>query len=90
VNPYDPADNTPSVGDWVNGRPGTANSKQLRQALDNIMPLIITVPVWNQAQGQGNNIEYQISSYAQVQISDYHLPGQDRISAVYWGAASCP
>jgi hypothetical protein len=90
VNPYDPADNTPSVGDWVNGRPGTANSKQLRQALDNLMPLIITVPVWNQAQGQGNNIEYQISSYAQVQISDYHLPGQDRISAVYWGAASCP
>ena len=90
VNPYDPADNTPSVGDWVNGRPGAANSKQLRQALDNLMPLIITVPVWNQAQGQGNNIEYQISSYAQVQISDYHLPGQDRISVVYWGAASCP
>lgn len=90
VNPYDPADNTPSVGDWVNGRPGTANSKQLRQALDNLMPLIITVPVWNQVQGQGNNIEYQISSYAQVQISSYHLPGQDRISVVYWGAASCP
>ena len=90
VNPYDPADYTLSPGDWVDGRPGASNSKQLRQALDNLMPMMITIPVWDQAQGQGNNVEYQVSGYAQVQISSYHLAGQDRISAIYWGSVSCP
>jgi hypothetical protein len=89
VNPNDPADHVLSVGDWVYGRPGVANSRGVRDALDALESLIITVPVWDTAAGQGSNTQYHIVGFVRIQITDYHLPGQDRISAVFLGYAEC-
>jgi PKD repeat protein len=94
LNPYDAADHVLSVGDWVYGKPGVSNAKALRTALDNLESYVITVPVWDDAEGQGRNVEYHIVGYARVQITDYRLPGHDRISAIFRGytdcGASCP
>jgi hypothetical protein len=35
-------------------------------------------------------IQYHVVGLARIQITDYHLPGQDRISAIFQGVASCP
>jgi uncharacterized repeat protein (TIGR01451 family) len=89
INPNNSNDHTLSNGDWVYGRPGVANSKGVRDALDALKALTISVPVWDTATGQGNNTRYHIIGCARIQITDYLLPGQDRISAIYRGMASC-
>jgi PKD repeat protein len=89
VNVNDPADHVLSVGDWVQGRPGVANSRGVRDALDGLKPVVITVPVWDVATGQGGNTQYHIVGFARIQIVDYRLPGQDRISAIFLGYVDC-
>jgi len=89
VNPDDPDDRALSAGDWVHGKPGVSNARSVRDALDTLESIVITVPVWDEATGQGNNLEYHVVGFARVQITDYRLPGQDRISAIYWGEAIC-
>jgi VCBS repeat-containing protein len=85
INPNNSADHTISVGDWVRGSAGVSNASSIRKALDALKPLVITVPVWDQATGQGANLTYHITGYAKIQITDYRLPGQNRISAIFWG-----
>lgn len=89
VNPHDPADTLVSVGDWVQGSPGVANAKPVRDALDALLGQEIVVPVWDAAQGQGNNAQYRVADFARIRLTDYHLPGQNRISAVWLGSAFC-
>lgn len=90
VNPNNSSDHILSIGDWVYGRPGVANSKSVRDALDVLKALIISVPVWDTATGQGNNTQYHIVGCARLRITAYQLPGQDRISASYGGIVACP
>lgn len=91
VNPNDPADHVLSVGDWVRGRPGVSNAKEVRNALDHLIAAnaLLTLPVWDVSQGQGNNSQYRVSGFAQVRLRSYRLPGQNRISAEYVGPALC-
>jgi hypothetical protein len=90
INPNDPNDHIVSPGDLVSGRPGVADSKEVRKALDTLKPLVITVPVWD-AIGTGNSlsVRYQVVGFAQVQITSYYLPRQNRISVIFWGFADC-
>jgi len=89
INPNDPQDHVVSLGDWVRGRPGVANSQAIREALDALMTQVVVVPVWDEATGQGANLRYRMVGFAWVQITDYHLAGRDRISAIFWGLAEC-
>lgn len=85
INPDDPDDHTVSVGDWVSGRPGVANSNAVRQALETLKELDIAVPVWDEVHEQGNNAAYRVAAYARIRLLDYRLPGQNRISARFLG-----
>ncbi|MCB0187360.1 MAG: hypothetical protein KDE31_23995, partial [Caldilineaceae bacterium] len=85
VNPYDASDHMVSVGDWVQGSPGVSNSSGVRAALDELMTMDITVPVWSIARDTGNNALYQVINFANVRITDYHLPNQNRITATFLG-----
>jgi uncharacterized membrane protein len=85
INPNDAIDHTISVGDWVRGSAGVSNASSVREALDALKPLVIAVPVWDEATGQGANLMYHIVGYAQIQLTGYRLPGQNRISATFWG-----
>jgi hypothetical protein len=89
TNPNDANDHNLSIGDWVKGLPGVKNSQQVRQALDSLKAQLITVPVWDQVQGQGNNTQYRVSGYAQVQLTGYDLSGQNRLSVVFQGSVIC-
>jgi len=89
VNPGNPNDHQLQAGDWVQGKPGVSNSKAVRNALDNLETMVITVPVWDVAQGQGGNTYYHIIAFANVQITDYRLPSQNRISALFLGYTTC-
>ena len=80
VNPDDPQDRVISVGDWVQGKPGVSNSKNVRDALDVLKTQDIIVPVWDQVRGQGNNADYRVCAFARIRWESYQLPGQNRIS----------
>jgi len=83
VNPNDSTDHTLVDGKWVFGRPGVANGSAVRSALDTLKSQDITLPVWDQASGNGSNSQYHIIGFAQIRITAYQLPGDNRISANY-------
>lgn len=91
ANPDNPADHTPTQGDWVRGRPGVDNAQAVRSALESLVNSysLIVVPVWDQASGHGSTLRYHIVGFVWVIITAYHLPDQQRISALYWGPATC-
>lgn len=73
----------------MQGKPGVSNSESVRDALDNLESMVITVPVWDQAQSQGNNTLYHIVGFADVQIISYQLPSQNVISVLFIDFTSC-
>jgi hypothetical protein len=89
VDPFNPGNNQVLVGSWVQGKPGLSNSESVRDALDNLKSMVITVPVWDQAQSQGNNTLYHIVGFADVQIISYHLPSQNVISVLLIDIVNC-
>ncbi len=89
INPDSPDDHTVSVGDWISGKPGVSNSKNVRNALDILTSQDIVVPVWDQARGQGANAAYRVSGFARVRLLSYRLPGQNRITARFLGFVFC-
>ncbi len=90
TNALNPADHVVSVGDWVQGKPGTSDSQAVRSALDALKTVQITVPLWDLAEGQGNNARYRVAGFARVQLTEYRLPGESRISARFLASADCP
>jgi hypothetical protein len=89
VDPFNHGNTQVQSGSWVQGKPGVSNSESVRDALDNLKNMIITVPVWDQAQGQGNNTLYHIVGFADVQIISYHLPSQNVISVLLIDVGDC-
>lgn len=89
INPYNPNDHTISINDWVEGRPGVANAKAVRDALNVLKTVDIVVPVWGAAEGQGANLNYQVVAFARVRLIDYQLPGANKISAKFLGYVNC-
>lgn len=87
-NPNQPTDTVVSIGDWVQGSPGVSNASNVRAALDVLKTINITVPVWDQASGNGNNSLYRVVNFAVVRITDYQLPNQNRITATFVGYAT--
>ena len=89
TNPNNPSDHVVTVGDWIQGKPGVSNAKNIRNALDELMNWDIVVPVWSVTQGNGANTIYQVSGFATIRLLNYDLPGQDQITAQFLGYASC-
>jgi hypothetical protein len=87
VNPNNPSDHVVSIGDWVQGKPGISNSRGVRQELDALKKIDITVPVWDQATGKGNGSLYHVVAFARVRILSYQLPHENRITARFLGFA---
>ncbi len=89
TNPDAPNDHVVSIGDWVPGKPGVSNSKQVRDALDLLKTLDITVPVWDSTTNNGSNSRYHVAAFARIRLVSYHLPSQNRISARFLGYTTC-
>ena len=89
VDPFNPGNNQVQIGSWVQGKPGVSNSKSVRAALDNLEGIVITVPVWDEARGEGNNTLYHVVGFADIQIVSYHLPSQNVISVLLIDIPDC-
>ncbi len=89
INPNNPADSVLSSGDWVRGRATASNARPIRDALDGLMGRLITIPLWDEVKGQEGNVRYHIVGVAQIRLTAYHLPGNNRLSFRYEGQASC-
>lgn len=84
-NAQDPSDTILNTGDYVWGNTGVSNSSGVRAALDSLEGKKIRVLVWDTASGTGINGYYHIVGFAWITMTDYHLPGQDRITATFQG-----
>jgi hypothetical protein len=89
VNPDNTLDHQVSVGDWVQGKPGVSNSQNVRDALEALKAVDITVPVWDQTRSRGNQTDYRVSAFAHVRLLGYVLPGQNRVTAQFLGFVTC-
>ena len=89
IDPDDPGDHLVSVGDRVSGRPGVANAKAVRDTLERLKTLDITVPLYDQASGGGATARYRVASFAVVRLLDYRLNGENRITARFLGLRDC-
>lgn len=91
TNPNDPTDHLINLGDWVWGKPGISNASSVRAALDSLISNTTTmsIPIWDNVTGNGNNTQYRIAGFALIRLSSYRLPGQNEIQATYLGPATC-
>ena len=89
VNPTNPSDPALSVGDYVSGSPGITNSRDVRTALDTLLGSTISIPVWDESRKKGRNTLYRVAGFADIEIVDYRLPGENRITAVFHGLIAC-
>lgn len=89
INPDNQNDHQLISGKWVSGKPGVSNGKHVRASLDALEGFQITVPIWDQARGQGDNTAYHIIGFAKVILIDYQLPSQNRITAEFIGFSDC-
>ena len=88
VNPYNSADHVVSVGDYVQGDTGIVNGSEVRNRLDILKTIDITVPVWDIVRYNGNNTVYHVAAFARVRITKYDLPRR-YISATFLGLTQC-
>ena len=75
INPYDPSDRTLTIGDWVEGTTGKKNAACVRDLLDDFeeSEQPITIIVWDEADGNGANLNYRIAGFATFIIEDFKL-----------------
>ncbi|TDR22310.1 Ig-like domain-containing protein [Marinicella litoralis] len=89
VNPDNSADHQVNVGDWIQGAPGKNNARHVRDALDDLIGQVITVPLWSEIRGSGSHLDYAVSDFAQIELTAYKLNGQSNISFIYRGGVAC-
>lgn len=91
INPNNPADHSISVGDWVTGRTTVSNSVAVDAALTRLAKSYfrVVVPIWDQVTDQGGHLQYQVSSFAWIQIVASDLSDPHHLSMRYWGPATC-
>jgi hypothetical protein len=103
TNPDDPSDHTVSTGDWVPGRPEVegSNNQGLERAMIDLAIgddeystttsyLGLTVPLWDQAERQGDRIRYHVSGFAWISVDRYSLAQPNLVSISYGGRTTCP
>jgi len=89
VNPDDLTDHELNVGDWVMGVSGVSNRSSMRNALDSLLGVDVIVPVFDGSRGAGDTLAYHVVGFAHVQLIDYYLPSQNRISVLFLGFTDC-
>jgi len=89
INPNDLLDHQVSIGDWVQGRPGVKNSRDIRDNLTALLGRNIQIPIWSINDGQGSQFNYLTVSFAEIELTDFKLNGHGWISFVYKGPADC-
>jgi Flp pilus assembly protein TadG len=72
------------IGEWINTQTGVSGSKAVRDALDFWIGKHITVPLYDQVTGTGNNTKYRISGFAEFVLTGYNFHGSDKSVTGYF------
>ncbi len=89
VNPDDDSNWLLSIGDWTQGAPGSMNARSVRDNLDALLDIEITVPAWANIRERGNNLDYQVGEFARIRLLDYRLSGNGWLSFEFVGLTHC-
>jgi Flp pilus assembly protein TadG len=72
------------VGNWVPSGPGAKASSQVQNALNNWIGQHVTIPLYDQVTGTGNNTMYCITAFAEFILTDYNFNGNDKYVSGYF------
>ena len=83
----DETDTNLNVDDWVWGKTGQVASNGVAQtAVVDRIDQIVTIPVWDDTDGQGQNTKYHIVAFAKMRITGIDFQGSPKtISGVFMG-----
>ena len=59
------------IGDMVQGTTGIKNSSLVETAFEQWIGKIITIPIYNQVNGQGSNVLYRVCTFASFELTGY-------------------
>jgi YD repeat-containing protein len=65
------------------------NSRSVRDALDQLKAIDITVPVWDSATGSGKSSAYRVAAFARVRLLTYDLAKEKRLTVRLLGYVAC-
>lgn len=66
------------IGAWLPSGPGVENSAAVRQCLNTWLGSEVTIPIYDDVQGNGANARYRISGFARFVLEDYSFTGHDK------------
>ncbi len=82
--PGDPDDCVLNEGDWIWGN--TGNVASAKDDIEAVIPGIYLIPVWNDTDGTGANLKYQISGFAWFEFTAVDLTGTPKqVSGTFLG-----
>ncbi len=76
------------IGEWVNTQTGVSGSVAVRSALDTWINEHVTIPLYDQITGTGNNTRYHLSNFGEFVLTAYDFGGPDKTITGYfvqWG-----
>ena len=79
-SPNDTSDIQLNAGDWVEGTPGVKNASGIRSRVDALLAQNIIIPLYSSYEAQGANLNYKVSDFAVIRLTDYQLNGKGYIS----------
>jgi RHS repeat-associated protein len=89
VDPDEPSDRQPDIGDWTQGATGSMNADAVRTAMTTLQQREIVVPTWRDTRGSGNRMDYRIQRFARIRLTAHDLTGQGTLSFAFLGWHDC-
>jgi hypothetical protein len=92
VNPDDPDDRVPNIGDWVQGAAGNMNNMRslLEEYIDNGKTM--TIIAFDDVRGNGSGFDYRIAGFLEINLVNYQTTGSDKMILVQiqnWSTNLC-
>ena len=73
-----------AIGSWVPVGPGVKASSQVQSALNTWIGQHVTIPFYDEVQGEGANTRYRIAGFGEFVLTDYNFQGGDKWVSGYF------
>ncbi len=72
------------IGEWLNTQTGVSGSSAVRNALDHWLNQHVTIPIYDQITGTGDNTQYRLCGFAEFVMTSYDFHGSDKSITGYF------
>ncbi len=73
-----------SIGDLIPSAPGVRASSQIIAALNTWMGKNVTIPLYDEVTGSGNNARYRVCGFGEFVLTDFNFHGSDKYIEGYF------